>query len=66
MTVGTGFEVLDAQARPVAHNLFLMPSDPDIELSSMSLAPSILVAHHDDNELNLGTVKIASVKCFHL
>jgi hypothetical protein len=29
-----GFEVLDAEVKPVSYSLFLLPIDPDIELST--------------------------------
>ena len=58
MSLGRGFEVSDVQARcSVSLSLFLLPADPDVELSAPSPAPC-LSAHyhascHDDNGLNL-------------
>ena len=41
MSGGVGFEVSEAQARPSAHFLFLLPTDPDVELSAPSPAPCL-------------------------
>jgi hypothetical protein len=50
------FEVSDAQAKPRVI-LFLLPANPDIELSAPSLAPCLSACdyafNHDDNGLNL-------------
>ena len=47
----------------VAHFLFLLPTDPDVELSASSLAPTLPAychaSHHGDNELNLWNYKPA-------
>jgi hypothetical protein len=39
--LGVGFEVSDTQARIVADGLFLMPADPDIELSAPLPVPCL-------------------------
>lgn len=56
MSLGVEFEVWEAQAR-TGVTLFLLPADPDIELSAVSLAPCLPECHHascrDDNGLKL-------------
>jgi len=51
-----GFEVSEAQARPCL-TLFLLPPDPDVELSSNCPAPCLpsycLASHYDETGLNL-------------
>jgi hypothetical protein len=51
------FEVSEAQAKPVAHSLFLLPANQAVEASAPFLAPCLPVCHHvyhhDDNGLNL-------------
>lgn len=44
MTLGAGFEVSDGQARPVAHRLFLVLANLDVELSAPSPAACLLPA----------------------
>lgn len=49
---------LRSQARPsVTHCLFLLSGDPDVEVSAISLVPSLPaclhVSCHDDNGLNI-------------
>lgn len=40
MSLGAGFEISDTQARPESsHSVFLLPLDPDIELSATSPVP---------------------------
>jgi hypothetical protein len=50
------FEVSKAQARPSV-SLFLLPTDPDVELSATSPTSCVPachhVSHHNDNGLNL-------------
>lgn len=57
MPLGTGFDVSDAQARPVAHGLFLLPWDLDVKLSAPSpsshLPACCHASCHDNIELNL-------------
>ena len=57
MSLGVGFKVSDAQARPVAHSLILLPADPDVDLSATSpashLSAHCLASCHGDNGLNL-------------
>ena len=43
MSLGMGFESSDAQAKLVAHTLFLLPADQDVELSAFSPAPCLCV-----------------------
>jgi hypothetical protein len=55
--LGDGLEVSEAQARS-SGILFLLPTDPDVELSATSRAPSLPACHHtshydDDDRLNL-------------
>ena len=38
---------------PVSLSLFLLPSNPDVELSATALAPSLPACCHDSNGLNL-------------
>lgn len=56
VSVGVGFEVSKAQARP-SGSLFLLPADLDIELSATSPTPHLPAYHHapcrKDNVLNL-------------
>jgi hypothetical protein len=65
-----GSEVPEVQVWPrVAHCLFLLPDDLDAELSALSPAPGLPACHHhasdyDDNGLNLGNRKLASIKYF--
>ena len=58
VSLGTDFEVSEAQARPrVFHSLFLLPMDQDVELSAPSpalcLPACCHASSHDDNGLNL-------------
>jgi hypothetical protein len=39
---GVGFEVSDAQAKPSVSPLFLLPVDPDVELSAPFPTPCLL------------------------
>ena len=48
MSLGMGFEVLKA--------FFLLPVDPDVELSATSPASCLPACHYDDNGLNLETM----------
>ena len=48
-----GFEVSDAQAKSSVAVLFLLPEDPDVELSATSPAPCLPIYYHDDDPLNL-------------
>jgi len=56
VSLGVGFEVSDAQARPHV-SLFLLPADQDVELEAPSPAPCLParchISHHDYNGLNL-------------
>ena len=56
MSLGMAFDISDAQAR-TSVVVFLLPADPDVELSAPSPAPCLPVCHpvsrHDDNGLNL-------------
>ena len=56
MSLGVGFEALEAQAR-LSVILFLLLVDLDVELSATSLAPYLPecphASHCDDNGLNL-------------
>ena len=55
-----GFEVSDTQARPGSCLSFLLPVNPDVELSAPSPPPCLPACHHaphhDDNGLNFCTV----------
>ena len=62
--VGVGVALLEVGLRSqkfkaglVTHSLFLLPSDPDVELSALSLTPGLPaychVSHHDNNRANL-------------
>ena len=54
VSLWVGSEVSEAQAK---HFLFLLPANPNVELSATSQAPRPPARHHasqhDDNELNL-------------
>jgi hypothetical protein len=55
MLLGVGFGVSNAQARSSV-TLFLLPANPDVELSATSPASCLPACHHascyDDNGLN--------------
>ena len=55
MSLGVGFEVSKAQARPSV-TLVLLSVDQDVKLSATSSAPYLSLCHHaphhDDNGLN--------------
>ena len=67
-SLGVGFEVSDAQARPSVALLFLLPADPDVELSAASPVPCLPTchhgSHHDNNGLNLWTVRHLQLNVF--
>jgi hypothetical protein len=67
MSLEAGFEVSDAQAMPSV-TLFLLPANPDVELSATCVAPCLPVCYHaschDNNGLNLWTCRPAPIKCF--
>ncbi|EGW11090.1 hypothetical protein I79_009899 [Cricetulus griseus] len=46
MSLGVGFEVSEAQTRLMAHCLFLLPVNPDVELPVTSLAPCLPACLH--------------------
>lgn len=54
--LGVGFETPRAQAR-LSGSLFLVPENPDIELSATSSVPCLpechYASHNNDNEMNL-------------
>ena len=66
---GHGLEVSEAQARPSV-SLFLLLSDPDVELSATLqhhvCRCATMFPHQDDDGLNLWDCKQAPVKCFPL
>ena len=57
VSLGEGFEVSDAQARIKWLSFFLLPANPDVELSGSSPAPCLPghyhASHHDGDGLNL-------------
>lgn len=67
VSVGMGFEVSEAQARPSGSILFLLPANPDVKLSApfptrcLSTSP---MSHHDDDGLNLCTVSQPHLNVF--
>ena len=56
MTLGVGFELSKAYARP-SGSVFLLPVDSDVDLTTASPAPCLPtcrhVSYHEDNGLNL-------------
>ena len=69
MSLGLGFEVSEAQARP-SISLFLLPDNLDVELSAPLPAPCLPVCHHashyDHKRLNLWHSKPTSDEIFSL
>jgi hypothetical protein len=63
------FEISKAQAQTQPSGcLFLLPADPDVELSGTSPAPCLpacfLASHHADNGLNLSIVSQPELNVF--
>jgi hypothetical protein len=54
---GRALRLQKLKAGPVSHLLFLLPANPDVELSASSPSSCLPVhhcaSHHDDNGLNL-------------
>ena len=49
VSLGMGFVVSNSQARPTI-SLFMLPVDPDLELSTTSLGPCLPACHYASSE----------------